>query len=45
MDKLGDIVIFDAPNLEYIIYHFGINHVETVIKEGKVVYEKNYDIY
>ncbi len=40
MDKLGDIVIFDAPNLEYIIYHFGINHVETVIKEGKVVYEK-----
>lgn len=36
--KQGDIVIFDAPNLEYILYHFGINHVSTVIKKGKIVY-------
>ena len=39
--KQGDIVIFDAPNLEYIIYHFGINHVDKVIKNGKIVYEKD----
>lgn len=38
--KQGDIVIFDAPNLEYIIYHFGINHVDTVVKKGKIVYDK-----
>jgi imidazolonepropionase len=37
--KKADIVIFDAPNLEYIVYHFGINHVNTVIKSGKVVVE------
>jgi imidazolonepropionase len=37
--KKADIVIFDAPNLEYIIYHFGINHVHTVIKSGKIVVE------
>ena len=37
--KTADIVIFDAPNLEYIIYHFGINHVNTVIKKGKIVVE------
>ncbi len=37
--KKADIVIFDAPNLEYVIYHFGINHVGTVIKGGKTVVE------
>lgn len=34
--KKADIVIFDAPNLNYIIYHFGINHAEKVIKNGVV---------
>ncbi len=38
--KKADIVIFDAPNLEYIIYHFGINHTDKVIKNGQLVYEK-----
>lgn len=37
--KKADLVIFDAPNLEYIVYHFGINHVDTVIKNGKTVVE------
>ncbi len=31
--KKADMVIFDAPNLEYIIYHFGINHTDKVIKK------------
>lgn len=35
--KKADIVIFDAPNVEYIVYHYGINHVDTVIKNGEVV--------
>lgn len=35
--KKADITIFDAPNLNYIIYHFGINHAERVIKKGKIV--------
>lgn len=39
--KQADVVIFDSPNLEYIIYHFGINHVNTVIKEGNIVYTNN----
>ena len=37
--KIADIVIFDAPNLEYMLYHFGINHTDTVIKDGNIVYE------
>lgn len=39
--KQGDLVIFDSPNLEYIIYHFGINHTDKVIKKGKIVYGEN----
>ena len=39
--KQADAVIFDSPNLEYIIYHFGINHVNTVIKNGKIAYSNN----
>lgn len=35
--KKADIIIMDAPNENYIVYHFGINHVSTVIKEGKIV--------
>lgn len=38
--KKADIAIFDAPNLDYMIYHFGINHTDKVIKNGKVVYKK-----
>lgn len=36
--KIGDITIFDSKNLEYMIYHFGINNTQTVIKKGKEVY-------
>ena len=35
--KQADIAIFDAPNISYIIYHFGINHTDKVIKKGKIV--------
>lgn len=36
--KQADIVIMDAPNLEYLPYHFGVNHVWKVIKKGRVAY-------
>jgi imidazolonepropionase len=35
--KQADILIMDAPNEQYLIYHFGINHVDTVIKKGQVL--------
>ncbi|OPJ56506.1 imidazolonepropionase [Alkalithermobacter paradoxus] len=43
--KKADLVIFDAPNIEYIIYHFGINHVDRVYKEGKLVVENGNVVY
>lgn len=38
--KQADIAIFDIPNYRYLPYHFGVNHVDIVIKKGKVVYQK-----
>jgi imidazolonepropionase len=35
--KKADIAIFKSKNLNYLIYHFGANAVETVIKNGEIV--------
>ena len=35
--KQGDIVLIDAENWLYVIYGFGSNIVNTVIKKGRVV--------
>ncbi len=43
--KRGDFVLFDAPNLEYLIYHFGINHVKDVYKNGKLVVSNQKIVY
>ncbi|MCL2671638.1 MAG: imidazolonepropionase [Clostridiales bacterium] len=34
--KQADIVLWDAPDLDYIFYRFGSNLVNRVIKKGKV---------
>ena len=36
----ANLVIWDAPNHEYIPYHYGVNHAHTVIANGKVVYTR-----
>lgn len=41
--KKADFVIFDSPNINYIIYHFGINHTKKVYKNGKLVYRNTKD--
>ncbi len=33
----ADLLILDVPNYRMIPYFFGVNHVETVIKRGKIV--------
>ena len=35
--KKADILLMDAPNLDYIFYHFGINHVKDIFKNGKLI--------
>lgn len=43
--KNADLVIFDAPNIEYLMYHFGINHVDRVYKKGSLVVNNKQVIY
>jgi imidazolonepropionase len=40
--KQADILIFDVPAWQRILYHYGVNHLNTVIKNGMVVMEKRY---
>ena len=34
--KQADVLILNCPNHMFIPYHFGVNHVKTVIKKGKI---------
>ena len=43
--KKADLAIFDAPNVEYLMYHFGINHIDRVYKEGQLVVDNKQVIY
>ncbi len=35
--KQADVVLLSLSNYQMIPYHFGINHVSTVVKKGKIV--------
>lgn len=35
--KRADLVVLDAPNLLHLAYHYGVNLVATVVKDGEVV--------
>lgn len=37
-NKKADIVIWEVANFKEIPYHYGVNLVQTVIKNGKVIY-------
>ncbi|MBM4309055.1 MAG: amidohydrolase family protein [Deltaproteobacteria bacterium] len=40
VEKKADVVFLDIPNYRYLPYHFGVDHVELVVKSGRVVYQK-----
>ena len=35
--KKADLIIFEVPNYHFVPYHFGVNLVSKVIKNGKIV--------
>lgn len=43
--KKADLIIMDAPNIDYTIYHFGSNHVQDVFKDGKLVVKNKELVY
>jgi imidazolonepropionase len=36
--KRADLVLLDAPNLLHLVYHYGVNLVHTVVKDGVVAH-------
>lgn len=38
--RKADLVLWDVPNYKYIPYHYGVNHVNKVWKNGKLVVGK-----
>ena len=38
--KQADLLLLDIPNYRYLPYHFGVDHVELVIKKGRIVYQR-----
>jgi imidazolonepropionase len=43
--KKADIIIFDMPNHKFIPFHYGVNLVEKVIKNGRLVVDNGKIIY
>jgi imidazolonepropionase len=39
--KQADLLIFDMPSYEHLIYHFGVNQLESVIKKGEMIFAIN----
>ncbi|MGB9664846.1 MAG: imidazolonepropionase [Ignavibacteria bacterium] len=39
--KQADILVLETSNYKDLVYYFGKNFTKTVIKKGKVVYERN----
>lgn len=35
--KQADMLIFDVPDYKQLLYHFGVNALESVIKNGKII--------
>jgi imidazolonepropionase len=38
--KKADIIVLDVPNHKFLGYHFGVNLVDKVIKNGRIVIDK-----
>lgn len=40
LNKQADMIILEHESYKFLPYHIGVNCVETVIKNGKVIYDK-----
>ncbi|NLW17799.1 MAG: imidazolonepropionase [Firmicutes bacterium] len=43
--KAADFVIYDAPNLDFVAYHFGVNLAQHVFKRGQQVVRDGQLVY
>ncbi len=38
--KQADLIFLNVPSYKFLVYNYGVNHITTVIKKGKVIYQK-----
>jgi len=38
--KKADVLVLDIPNYRYLPYHFGVDHIEYVVKKGRIVHKR-----
>ena len=38
--KVADIIILDAPSHFHLVYHWAVNPVKTVIKDGALIWQR-----
>lgn len=38
--KRADLVLLDTPNLLHLAYHYGVNHVAAVVKNGRPAWQR-----
>ena len=38
--KKADMVLLDIPSFRYLPYHYGVNLVDRVVKDGRVVVDR-----
>ena len=36
--KRADLVVMDVPNALHLVYHYGVNHVGAVVKDGQIAH-------
>ncbi len=39
--KQADLTFLNAPSYKFLVYNFGVNRVHTVMKKGKIIYQKS----
>jgi imidazolonepropionase len=40
--KQADLNLFEAPDIDYLFYHYGSNHLRTVFKKGKIALQRSH---
>lgn len=43
--RKADFLVLDVSHYLHTVYHFGVNHVSTVVKDGRVVVEEGSSVY
>jgi len=38
--KQADLIFLDIPSYKFLVYNYGVNHITSVVKKGKVIYSK-----